>query len=760
MKALVIAGTASGVGKTMVTAGLIAALARRGLRVQPFKVGPDYIDPSYHTSVAGRPCRNLDSWMLPRPALLELYARASADCDVAVVEGVMGLHDGRSGGGDRGSTAQVAKLIRAPVVLVIDAARTARSAAAIALGFRQLDPDVDVAGAIVNNVASPKHERSVADPIEREAGLPVLGTLRRNPAWRIQERYLGLVPTGERPLDARLVEDLATTLEERTDLDRMLEMSARATAPRPAHTPLFPAEPLAARTRIAVARDAAFSFYYEDNLDLLRAWGADVVPFSPLADDRLPSGTAGIYLGGGFPELFAADLARNDALLDDLRRAAAAGMPIYAECGGLMYLAEGLVDREGRRHRMAGLIPGWSSLERGRLTLGYREVRARRDSPLARRGDALRGHEFHWSVLDRAPVAESAAYDVLGDSRLEGYARGHVLASYVHLHFGSDPALTPRLIEACAAWAAATPFAGLQAGGHHPRSAGEWATASRPEEAPRGAGATNGTPARHPRVGPLLRAYGLRPEEIESLSERRILAASGEHLPADDAERALVARLVYAAGDPALASAMKISKGAIAAGVEAIRRAAPIVADVKMVAAGLSGPALARLGCELLVAVERPEAAALATALGITRSAAGVLACAERLDGAIVAIGNAPTALLALLDAISDRRARPALVIGLPVGFVAAVEAKHDLLSAGVPYVTLPGTRGGSPLAAAALNHLLRLAEDGTAPVTTGAQVDAPEQRRPACHPGRSEGSSPASRSFAEFILSEAKDSG
>ena len=712
MKTLVIAGTASGVGKTTVTAGLIAALARRGLRVQPFKVGPDYIDPTYHTSVAGRSCRNLDSWMLPPGALLELYARAASRCDVAIVEGVMGLHDGRHGSGRSGSTAEVATLIGAPVLLVIDAARSARSAAAVALGFRQLDPRVDLAGVIVNNVASPTHERAVAEPIAGEAGLPVLGSLPRDPAWRLPERYLGLVPTGERPLDADVVEQLAATIAERIDLDRLLAIAARATPPAPVGRSLVPDRPRPSRARIAVARDAAFTFYYQDNLDLLRAWGAELVEFSPLADDRLPPGTSGIYVGGGFPELFADDLASNASLLEELRRAARAGMPIYAECGGLMYLAEGLVDRDGRRHRMAGLIPGWSSLERSRLTLGYREVRARRDSPLLPRGAAVRGHEFHWSVLDRAPEAERAAYDVLGaEPRLEGYATDSLLASYVHLHFGSDPLLAPRFVEACASWADAAGVTRLPAPVE--RVPG---TAVRPGRRPaahvsRPADADSDRAAPHPRVGPLLRRHGLAPDEIEPLSERRILDAIGAELPADAAERALVARLVYAAGDPSLAAAVRISAGAIDAAVRALRGGAPVLVDVKMVAAGLRTSALTRLGCELLVAVEEPRAAQLARSRGITRAAAGVLEHAARLAGAVVAIGNAPTALLALLDLVHADRTRPAAVIGVPVGFVAASESKDELLRSGVPCVTIPGTRGGSPLAAAALNHLLRLAE-------------------------------------------------
>jgi cobyrinic acid a,c-diamide synthase len=720
VRALVIAGTASGVGKTTLTTGLIAALARRGFRVQPFKAGPDYIDPTYHELAAGRPSRNLDAWMLAPDALTELFARAAGTADVAIVEGVMGLYDGKSGGGDLGSTAHVATLIGAPVVMVLDAARSARSLAAVALGFRQLDPRLDLAGVVLNNLASPAHCAAAAGPIQREAGLPVLGWLRRDAAWSLPERYLGLVPTPERPPDGGLIDRLAEAISQTVDVDRLLEVGSRAAIPGRTSPGLFPPQAVPTTVRIAVARDEAFTFYYQDNLDLLRAWGAELIPFSPRRDERLPPGAAAVYVGGGFPELVAAELAENLPLLADLRRAAELGMPIYAECGGLMYLAEGLVDADGRRHRLAGVLPGWSSLRGGRLTLGYREVQARRDSLLLRRGERIRGHEFHWSVADGDPDANHAAYDVLPDGRRrEGYAIDRVLASYVHLHFGSNPRLAPRFVEAARAWMAGG-HAGLGSGqGTDSRSGRDGAL-----RIDLGAGADAarradglGTPA----AGPLLRRYGLPPEQIERSSMLQIDEALGSHLPPHESERSLVARLVYAAGDPSLANQVTISPTFVEAATTALAAGATVVADVRMVAGGLSRESLARRGSELLVAIETPDCAAAAAHQGITRTAAGMLTLGGRLDGAVVAIGNAPTALLAVLDLYDTGVARPAAVIGLPVGFVAAPEAKEELLARDLPSLTIRGTRGGSPLAAAALNHLLRLASTRATLVITDA---------------------------------------
>jgi cobyrinic acid a,c-diamide synthase len=444
-----IAGTASGVGKTTLTLGLIGALRRRGLEVQPFKVGPDYIDPSQHAQVAGRPSRTLDSWMLPASGVRELFARAARTADVAIVEGVMGLFDGRTGAGEIGSTAHVAKLLGLPVVLVVDAAKAGRTVAATVAGCRVVDPAVNLIGVVLNNVASDRHAEIGREAIESLAGVPVLGCLPRDPELRQDERYLGLVPAAERRLAPALVERATDHVASHIDLDRLLA-SSTVDPPRAEGTGLFPSEPVPSRVRIALARDEAFNFYYQDSLDLLAAHGAELVPFSPLRDAALPAGIGGVYIGGGFPELFAGALAANLPMLASIREAARDALPIYAECGGLMYLQDALIDADSVEHRMAGLLPGTSSLLGARLALGYREIEARTDTVLTSRGRRLRGHEFHWSRSD-APPAEMAAYTVLdGSERAEGFARGSVLASYVHLHFATDPTIAPRFVDACA----------------------------------------------------------------------------------------------------------------------------------------------------------------------------------------------------------------------------------------------------------------------------------------------------------------------
>ena len=449
---IVIAGVHSGAGKTTIATGLMAALTARGLCVQPFKVGPDYIDPSYHTAVCGLASRNLDGWMIGEAGTVELYQRAAARADVAVVEGVMGLYDGRSGGGEQGSTAQVAKLLGLPVVLVVDAGKTARSAGAIALGYRAFDPMVRIAGAILNRVASDRHAAVVRDAVEREAGVPVLGALPRDETLALPERYLGLVPVVEGRTADEFFTRSRAIVAQHVDLDRVLALAATATPPRPndASPALFPASPRAVRARIAVAMDRAFSFYYADSLDLLRAWGAEVVPFSPLTDAALPEGCGAVYIGGGFPELFAADLAANAAMRGALRRAAGEGRVIYGECGGLMYLGETLTDAEGRVHPMTGLLPLRSTMSGARLTLAYWDLTTRADGPLVPAGQRLRGHEFHWSTPDRTPMPGEALYEIDGVGRLEGFRRGSVCGSYVHLHLGSDPLLAPAFVEAAA----------------------------------------------------------------------------------------------------------------------------------------------------------------------------------------------------------------------------------------------------------------------------------------------------------------------
>ncbi|MCL4533843.1 MAG: cobyrinate a,c-diamide synthase, partial [Bacteroidetes bacterium] len=319
---IVIAGATSGVGKTTFATGIMGALARRGLRVQPFKVGPDYIDPSYHTQVAGRPSRNLDSWMVPEPALRDLFARAAGCADIAVVEGVMGLYDGHNGLDESGSSAQVARLLRAPVLLVLDVSKTARSAAAVALGYQQFDRELNLAGVLLNRVGSETHRRWVQGAVEAATGLPVVGYLPRREDLVLPERHLGLIPTAEGRIGAEFFERLIAQVERTVDLGAV-ERLARAAGPlSDAHSGLFPEATLPPRARLALARDEAFSFYYQDSLELLAAWGAELVPFSPLHDASLPGGAAGVYLGGGFPELFARALSENRPMHQALRAAA------------------------------------------------------------------------------------------------------------------------------------------------------------------------------------------------------------------------------------------------------------------------------------------------------------------------------------------------------------------------------------------------------------------------------------------------------
>lgn len=447
---LVIAAVTSGAGKTTLAAGLIAALRARGLRVQPFKCGPDYLDPSYHTAAAGRPCRTLDTWLLPEATLRGLFGRACQDADIAVVEGVMGLYDGRANG-DLGSTAHIARLLDAPVLLVLDVAKASRTLAAVVLGLARFDPRVRLAGVVLNNVASERHRQWVAEAIEAGAQVPVLGALPRQPDGALPERHLGLQPSWERAELPVLLERLAAHVAAHVDLPRVLAL-ARSAGPLggPAHDPLAAAE-AGPPVVLALARDAAFGFYYQDSLDLLAACGAVLVPFSPLADAALPDGTAGVYIGGGYPELHAAALAANAPLLAELRQRVGAGMPLYAECGGLMYACQGIVDFDGRRHPMLGLLPGWSAMRQRRVQLGYVEVEALRDTLLHRAGDRVRGHEFHWSELEGTP--EPPAYRIAGrEPPHEGWAAGRVLASYVHLHFAGFPPAAARFVAACREW--------------------------------------------------------------------------------------------------------------------------------------------------------------------------------------------------------------------------------------------------------------------------------------------------------------------
>jgi cobyrinic acid a,c-diamide synthase len=442
---VVVAGTHSGVGKTTVATGLMAALRRRGLRVASAKVGPDFIDPGYHAVATGRPGRNLDSWICGAGAIAGMAARAADGADVLVVEGVMGLFDGAAEPPDDGalpiaSTAEIAHLLDAPVVLVVDASAMSGSVAALVHGFATLDARVELAGVVLNRVASDGHEQLLREAIV-PLGVPVLGVLRRDDALAWRDRHLGLVPVAEHADDvARSVDRLASVITAGCDLEAVLAVARRA--------PTLDVAPLAGAARagsavIAVASGPAFSFSYPDNLEALEAAGAELVPFDPTVDPAVPARATGLLAGGGFPEVFAGALAANRPLLADVAARVAGGLVTWAECGGLLWLARSL---DG--HALAGVVPGDAHMT-DRLGLGYRSATTRADSPLGPPGTQLRGHEFHYSTLD--PPGDGLDLAGRFGGGIAGWLSPRLFASYLHLHLGGAPHLAERFVAASAA---------------------------------------------------------------------------------------------------------------------------------------------------------------------------------------------------------------------------------------------------------------------------------------------------------------------
>ncbi|MER7413704.1 MULTISPECIES: cobyrinate a,c-diamide synthase [Streptomyces] len=442
---LVVAAPASGSGKTTVATGLMAAFARRGLAVSPHKVGPDYIDPGYHALATGRPGRNLDAYLCGPDRIAPLFGHGAAGAGLAVVEGVMGLFDGAAGQGELASTAHVAKLLRAPVVLVVDASSQSRSVAALVHGFASWDPEVRLGGVVLNKVGSERHEALLREALDA-SGVPVLGVLRRSGAVDTPSRHLGLVPAAERRREALdSVDALAAQVHAGCDLDALLAL-ARSAPPLP-EAPWDPAAEVprgAARPRIAVAGGPAFTFSYAEHGELLRAAGADVVPFDPLRDETLPEGTDGLVIGGGFPEVYAPQLSENAALRARIARFTG---PVAAECAGLLYLA-----RELDGQPMCGVLDATATMSE-RLTLGYREAVAVADSALAAAGTRVRGHEFHRTVLEPGSGATPAWGVTRPERRTEGHiggADGAVHASYLHVHWAAAPAMAARFAARCA----------------------------------------------------------------------------------------------------------------------------------------------------------------------------------------------------------------------------------------------------------------------------------------------------------------------
>jgi cobyrinic acid a,c-diamide synthase len=466
---LVIGATASGSGKTSATLALAAAFRRRGLSVQTFKAGPDYLDPAWLALASGRPCYNLDGWMCGEPYVRRLFHRAACGADLTLIEGVMGLFDGADPASLAGSTAEVARWLEAPVLLVVNAHGAARSLAATVAGFARFEAGVRVGGVIANSCGSERHADWVAESLRAAGQPPLLGAVPRGGFPELPSRHLGLAA----PQSGSTLGAFADAAERRMSLDGILALAASASplalpapsaeaTPRPAPsgeaTPLpAPGAESTARpaVRLGVARDAAFQFYYPDNLEALEAAGAVLVSFSPLADARLPAALDGLYFGGGYPEEHARELSANASMLAGVRAFAAGGRPVYAECGGLMYLSRAVETLDGSRHAMAGVLPVATRMLARRKALGYVEASPERDSLFAAAGETMRGHEFHYSEV--APGEEGGpwrpAYRVSrrrdATERPEGFECGRVLASYVHLHFASHPGAAARLVRAC-----------------------------------------------------------------------------------------------------------------------------------------------------------------------------------------------------------------------------------------------------------------------------------------------------------------------
>ncbi len=464
---LMIAGTHSGVGKTLVTMGLTAALKEKGKLVQVFKVGPDYIDSSHHRAISGRPCFNLDSWMLREygvgaqliAPLQKIFNKGMSGADVGLIEGVMGLYDGFSGKSDEGSSAEIAKLLNVPVLLVLDGSALARSAAAIVQGFTQFDPELKFVGVLLNRVGGEGHAAILKEAIESTTKIPVIGFIPRDKTLEIPERHLGLVPAQEGDFQ-KSVEVMKNFISRYCDIEGILE------GIRQSNDSLVGAGPCACpqegghggpplrngghSIRIAYAWDEAFHFYYQDNIDFLEELGAELVPFSPIHDHRLPDDIHALYFGGGFPEVYAEALQANVTMKESILLHSKQEISIYAECGGLMYLSEGITDLEGNFYRMAGIIPGKIKMTDRLQNFGYQQANFLKDCWVGNAGQTFRAHEFHystWSGEGTSPAHRVQGKNGAGD-RTEGYLNSHILASYLHLHFLAVPERAEQLVQA------------------------------------------------------------------------------------------------------------------------------------------------------------------------------------------------------------------------------------------------------------------------------------------------------------------------
>ena len=451
---IMIAGTNSGVGKTTVTLGIMSALVQKGIKVQGFKAGPDYIDPSHHTFVTGNASKNLDTWMMGENACRELFERSALNADVSVIEGVMGLYDGSIDSSGHGSSAHLAKILNIPVILVVNARGVAQSAGAVVMGFMEFDKEINLAGIILNNVASQNHYDIIKKAIEESCSVAVLGYLKKQSDITIPERHLGLIPSEEKKINSALYDKLGQMVLETIDIDKLQEIAGSAAVFPDYNRSIFINRASSLDVTLAVARDSAFCFYYQDDIDLFEELGAKIIEFSPLADKSLPDGIDGIFMGGGFPELFADRLMKNESMRKSILEAHKQGIIIYGECGGMMYLLEKLIDCEGRSFKMSGVLIGTSRMENRRQGLGYVIADATCDNIICESADTFRAHEFHWSKLQDVPDDTVFAYNTRKSNGkktgIDGICKSNVLASYTHIHFSSNPDLAKSILSTMA----------------------------------------------------------------------------------------------------------------------------------------------------------------------------------------------------------------------------------------------------------------------------------------------------------------------
>jgi cobyrinic acid a,c-diamide synthase len=448
---ILLAGDRSSSGKTTIVAGLLSALRGRGQEVQPFKVAMDYIDPSYHTWITGRSCRNLDGYLMTPAAIREIYAHAAQNADISVIEGVRGLYEGYDG--DLGSTAQIAKMLKTPIIFVVDARSITRSCAALVKGYMDFDPEVQFKGVILNKVGSERHASKAIKEIERHAGVEVVGVIRRNDDMHLAMRHLGLVPVLEGKTRhegfRERVDKIRAIVEEGLDLDRILEIAREAEPLPEVMTDLYQENNQGLGLRIGVAMDEAFNFYYRDNLEMMELAGAKIIPFSPVHDQSLPE-VDGFYIGGGYPELYASELSENRSMRRSLERAHEKDLPIYAECGGLMYLARE-IEWDGERQEMVGLVPG--IVRRGNVrVVSYVHGRLARDCVLGSAGEPIMGHEFHHSEILMDKKVDYAIQLSRGtgiEGGWDGVCEGNMVASYSHIHSASYRGFPANFIKAC-----------------------------------------------------------------------------------------------------------------------------------------------------------------------------------------------------------------------------------------------------------------------------------------------------------------------